>query len=304
MISTTAYPLAPICLFVFKRLDTLKESVTSLQKNELAPLSDLYIFSDAAGKLSDEEAVNSVRNYCKTITGFKSVNVVLSEKNLGLAPSVIKGVTNIINKYKKVIVLEDDLIVSNNFLYFMNEALVFYKDNERMFSVAGYTSPMKCRTNEDVYFTKRGSCWGWGTWINKWDTIDWDVTDYKIFINDKRTQRQFNEMGSDLTNFLRKQQTGKLNSWAIRWNYEQFKRNQYTVFPVVSKVTNEGFGDSATHTSKSNKDRFSTTLDNTGKISFSFPDEPFIDPNFLRQFKDRYSIKTRAIYKIRSILKY
>jgi hypothetical protein len=302
MISTITYPLAPVCLFVYKRLDTLKETVKSLQKNELAQQSDLYIFSDAAGKASDEAAVDSVRSFCKAITGFKSVSIVHSERNLGLAASVIKGVSSIIDEYDKVIVLEDDLVVSQNFLNFMNEALDFFKGNNRMFSVAGYSSPMQSIENEDVYFTKRASCWGWGTWKDKWDTIDWNVKDYEHFIRDRRMQRQFNLMGSDLTGMLKKQQEGKINSWAIRWTYEQFKRDQYTVFPVISKVSNEGFGEQATHTSKNNRSRFSTILDTSGKTKFRFPEEPYLEPHYLRQFTDRYSIKTRALYKIKSIL--
>ncbi len=302
MISKITYPLAPICLFVYKRLDTLKETVKSLQENELARLSDLHIFSDAAGKTSDDEAVSQVRNFCKTITGFKSVNIVCSEKNSGLAVSVIKGVSDIINKHDKVIVLEDDLVLSGNFLFFMNEALHFYKDNEHMFSVGGYTSPMKNGKNADVYFTKRASPWGWGTWKDKWNTLDWNVTDYDSFIRNKAKQRQFNKMGSDLTILLKRQQAGKRDSWAVRWTYEQFKRDQYTVFPVISKVTNEGFGGNATHTSKINRSRFSTTLDTTCKTHFSFPENPALDPYFLKQFTDVYSIKTRVLYKIKGIL--
>lgn len=302
MISNIIYTLAPICLFVYKRLDTLKEAVKSLQKNELAQLSDLYIFSDAANDPSEIQAVNKVRDFCETVTGFKSVKVICAEQNLGLATSIIKGVSSVISKNEKIIVLEDDLVVSNNFLSFMNEALHYYKDKEKIFSITGYSSPMQNKKNKEVYFTKRGCSWGWGTWKEKWDTIDWNASDYESFIQNKEKQKQFNKMGSDLTISLMKQQMGMTNSWAIRWVYEQFKRDQYSVYPVVSKVSNEGFGDNATHTSKSNRNRFSTIIDKTGKCNFEFPDIPYLDPYFVNQFIDRYSIKIRAFYKLKSIL--
>ena len=302
MTTPPTYPLAPICLFVYKRLDTLIEVVKSLQKNELAELSDLFIFSDAAGKAADEAAVSDVRNFCKMITGFKSVTLSFAKKNSGLAASVIRGVSDVLGKSDKVIVLEDDLVVSSNFLVFMNKALHFYKDNKQMFSVSGYSSPIKNKKNQDVYFTRRGSCWGWGMWSDRWRTIDWNVADYESFSCDKKRQKKFNQMGSDLTGLLRKQRAGKINSWAIRWNYEQFKRNQYSVFPVVSKVSNEGFGDNSTHTAKSQRSRFYTTLDVSNTTYFSFPEYPFLDPYFIKQFTDKYSLATRVIYKLKSIL--
>lgn len=296
------YQLAPVCLFVYKRLDTLKQAVKSLLQNELAALSDLYVFSDAAASEKDIEAVNEVRRFVESIKGFKSIAFRFSQKNNGLAKSVIDGVTDVINRYDKVIVLEDDLMVSDNFLSFMNESLEFYKNNNQMFSVAGYTMPIKTSADADVYFTKRASCWGWGTWKNRWENIDWTVSDFETFSRDKAKQKEFNKMGSDLSWMLKKQIAGKINSWAIRWTYEQFKRNTYTVFPIISKVTNEGFGGNATHTSESNKSRFSTALDRSTQSSFQFPENPFISTAILKQFTDRYSIKTRVIYKIKSIL--
>jgi len=109
-------------------------------------------------------------------------------------------------------------------------------------------------------------------------------------------------MGSDMTGMLKKQMRGEINSWAIRWTYSQFKQDLFTVFPVVSKVSNEGFGDNATHTSKSNKTRFSTSLDTSGKTDFNFTDQPFIHPKIIRQFTDTYSIKTRVLYKLKDML--
>ncbi len=296
------YIYAPVCLFVYKRLDTLKETIASLQKNNLAKQTDLYIFSDAAGSPKDEEQVTAVRNFVKAVKGFKSVTPHFAATNKGLAESIISGVTKIINDAQRVIVLEDDLVVSVNFLDYMNAALAYYQNNTSVFSVAGYTVPIKAMPDTDVYFTKRASCWGWATWKDRWERIDWKVTDYRAFMADRRMQRRFNRMGSDMTGMLKKQMNGAINSWAIRWTYNQFKNNSYTVFPIVSKVSNEGFGGAATHTSGINRSRFSTVLDHSDKSSFCFPDEPHINPEILKQFTNTYSIKTRLLYKLKSLL--
>ena len=290
--------LAPVCLFVFKRLDVTKQVIASLQKNKLAAQSHLYIFSDAAAKEDDKQAVDEVRSFITTIDGFASVTLHLAKENKGLANSIIAGVTEVLNMNGKAIVLEDDLLVSDNFLNFMNDALNWYKDDEKLFAVCGYTVPIHTKENLDVYFTGRGSSWGWATWKNRWEKIDWAMKDYNAFTKDKAAQKRFNHNGSDLTKLLRLQMEGKRNSWAIRWGYAQFKLNAYTVFPIVSKVANDGFGGNATHTAGLHKSRFSTVLDTSGKTNFSFV-PPYIHPKIFRQFTDTYSLKTRILYKLK-----
>ncbi len=292
--------LAPVCLFVYKRLDLTKQVLSSLQKNTLALQSHLHIFSDAAATDEDKASVEEVRCFLVNITGFASVTLHLAEHNKGLASSIIAGVSEVLDKEGKAIVLEDDLILSDNFLSFMNGALNFYEDDKKVFSVCGYTVPIHTNENLDVYFTGRGSSWGWATWKDRWQKIDWAMSDYEAFTKDKAEQKRFNRNGSDLTKLLRLQMTGQRNSWAIRWTYAQFKLDTYTVFPVLSKVANDGFGGKATHTSKLYQSRFSTTLDTTGKTNFQFV-PPYIHPKIFKQFTDTYSLKIRILYRIKGL---
>lgn len=294
--------LAPVLIFCYKRLDTLQQTITALKNNFLSLESDLIIFSDGAKNKADEKQVSEVRAFIKTISGFKRIIIKENQENKGLAASIIEGVTEIINVVDKVIVLEDDLIVSNNFLNFMNEALHYYQTNKSIFSISGYSIPIKSKTKDDVYFTKRGSSWGWATWKDRWNNIDWEVDDYSIFIKDRNKHKDFNKMGSDLSSMLKKQMEGQINSWAIRWVFHQFNQNLYTVYPIKSKVLNEGFGLSATHTTKIHANRFITDLDDTNKYSFSFPNEPFLDKNVVSQFVQVYSLVTRMKYKLKGFL--
>src|ERR1700733_2581205 len=164
---------APIILFVYNRLDTLIRCVRSLQQNPLAAESELFIFSDHPRAEKDAHAVAAVREYIRTITGFRKVSIREAPQNMGLARSVIKGVTAIVDQYGNAIVVEDDLICSTNFLSFMNQALEYYRNNKRIFSVGGYTKPMKHLGQQAVYFTLRASSWGWATWKDRWNAIDW-----------------------------------------------------------------------------------------------------------------------------------
>ena len=238
-------------------------------KNNLSHQSEVFIFSDGYKDVQDKKDVLEVRKYLSRIEGFKSIKIIESEKNKGLASSIITGVTDIINRYGKVIVLEDDLIVSDDFLDYMNEALNFYENDKKIWSVAGYGPKLSCLENysNDIYLAVRGSSWGWATWQNRWDTVDWEVKDFDRLKRSKSLQRKFNLGGNDMYKMLELQVHGKIDSWAIRWCFSQFIQEKYTIYPVKSKVLNEGFGDlKGTHNSGINK-KWVTELSNQ-KIHF------------------------------------
>lgn len=285
--------LSPICLFTYNRLNETKKTVAALQKNNLAAHSKLFIFSDGAKNKNAFDKVNNVREYIKTITGFKSIEVFESEDNKGLANSIIEGVSKVINEYGKVIVLEDDLITSPNFLNFMNEGLSFYNNNNQIFSISGYTMnlPSLKNNDKDYYLGYRASSWGWATWLNKWENIDWEVKGYNKFKWNIIDKFKFMRGGSDMPLMLKRQMNGKIDSWAIRWCYHQFRNNLFTVYPTKSKVISIGFGEDATHTKDTN--RFDNDLDESLKTAFIFDKTPALDNKLIKEFQHKFSILNR-----------
>ena len=296
--------LAPICLFTYNRLNETKKTILALQDNFLASQSDLFIFSDGPQKTSHSNEIIKVREFLKRISGFKSVTVFEGQENFGLAKSIITGVTQIIKTHSRVIVLEDDLITSKNFLNYMNDALNFYQNLEQIWSVSGFSFPIKAPSNYlfDNYFGLRSTSWGWGTWQNRWEKVDWEVEDYNDFTNNQKAKKLFNMGGSDMCKMLNDQMTGKINSWAIRFCYSQFKNESYDIYPVISKVVNVGFTDLATHTGGMGN-RFYTQLDKSNQVKFNFNHDIKIDPSILKQFRKPFSLKTRLLYKVKRLLK-
>ncbi|PIW69277.1 MAG: glycosyl transferase [Ignavibacteriales bacterium CG12_big_fil_rev_8_21_14_0_65_30_8] len=242
--------LAPICLFVYKRLDLTKKTVTALLDNLYSKESELFIFSDAAKDENDILHVNEVRNYINTIEGFKKVHIINRENNLGLAESIIKGVTEIINAYGKVIVLEDDLITSKYFLQFMNEGLEKFENENRVISIHGYVYPIKNKLPE-TFFLKGTDCWGWATWKDQWDTFE---KDGKVLLNklkEKKLSYYFDYNGTtNNIKMLKRQINGEINSWAIRWHASAFLQNKLTLNPGKSLVKNIGVSGDSTHMKK------------------------------------------------------
>ncbi len=286
--------LGPIILFTYKRIPD--QLIDSLLKNNLSSKSDLIIYSDGAKSSFDEDDISEARKYLKCIVGFKSIKIIEAPKNKGLANSIIDGVSEVLDEYGKIIVLEDDLIVSKDFLEYMNDALNFYDADKKIWSIAGYGPKLPCLDNyeDDLYLSTRGSSWGWATWKDRWDTIDWEVKDFDNLKQDKDLQNKFNLGGNDMYKMLELQMLGKIDSWAIRWCYSQFKLNAYTVYPKRSKVINNGFSDNkGTHNSGYN-DKLTVELDD---ININFKDL-VVNRELVKCFQEFHnlSIKTQMGY--------
>lgn len=240
--------LAPIILFVYNRPWHTQQTIEALQKNELANESELYIYSDEAKNEDARNGVDAVRQYIENIDGFKKVTIIKREKNWGLANSIIDGVTNIVNKYGKIIVLEDDLITSPNFLLYMNQALKKYKNEKNVYSITGYSFTDQIENIDSTYFLAITSSWSWTTWAEKWKQFERDPEELKKFIKNKSNHSRFNFDNSyDFVAMARNQLAGKIDSWAIYWYFSIFQVNGLTLYPKKSLVQNIGFDGSGTH---------------------------------------------------------
>lgn len=289
---------SPIILFVYNRPAHLKKTVEALRQNFLAKESELFIFSDGPKDNIDKVKTDVVQQYVTKIKGFKKIHINFQNEHFGLANSVISGVTKVIEKYKKVIVLEDDLLATKNFLTFMNKALDFYEKDKRIFSITGYNHPIDIPRIyiHPVYLSYRCCSWGWGTWKNRWEKVDWDLKDYESLKSDKCAQRQFSRGGQDLLPMLDYQMKGYIDSWAIRWCYTHYKHNAYCLYPTVSKIKNNGFDGSGTHKTKMNVE---LRLDNSNR-KFTFPSEVKINEEILHNFS-KYFVKSLKIKIIENI---
>ena len=248
---------APVVVFVYNRDDHARRTLSHLASNTLANESELFIFCDNAKNEKALAGVERTRAFVDEFalsSPFKNVTVIKAEQNKGLAASIIGGVTEILDKYGRVIVVEDDLITSPDFLSYMNNALDFYEKNPNVWSISGYTFPLNAleKYPHDIYMSPRACSWGWGTWKDRFDKVDWEVSDFDEFIKSAKRRKHFNEGGVDMTNMLTDQVNGRINSWAIRWCYQASKENMFTVYPVESRVKSIGCDNSGTHCVSSN----------------------------------------------------
>jgi len=302
--------LAPIILFVYNRPEHTRKTLLALSENNLASESILYIYCD--GITSDATAELKVKNdlvkkVIKEQQWCKEVFIVESETNKGLANSVISGVTEIVNQYGKIIVLEDDLIIANSFLDYMNNALNLYENSPEVIQVSGFSFPTpKIKATNSSYFLTLTSTWGWATWKSAWDTIDFECSDYVILKKDKKLAHQFNYKGSYNYKkmFLQQMESIKISSWGIRFYWNAFKQNAVVLFPDKSLVFNNGWDSTGKH--KDSYDIFPMSdWDSIYKIK-KFPELIKTDEKtnkiIARYLRKRTSIFTKALHRVLLIL--
>ena len=242
--------MSPICLFVYKRYETTKLMLESLLACPECKDSELYVFMDEARNDDEAKAVERVRRLFDNLQGFKKVNLFPARMNKGMANSVIDGVTKVLQEHDDIIVLEDDLVVSPDFLQFMNAALKAYKDRSDIWSISGYTprlQELEGNGRNGVFVVPRAQCWGWATWSDRWETVDWEVSDFRRLAQSKELRKEFDKGGNDLFRTLEMERRERIESWAVRWAYAAAKQSRWTVNPMQSKVQNIGLKSSESH---------------------------------------------------------
>jgi hypothetical protein len=308
--------LAPIVLFVYNRPQHTLKTLEALYQNELAEMSELFIFCDgpkADATKQNQDRINKVRELVKKKNWCKKVTIRESHVNKGLADSIVAGVTEIVNTYGKIIVLEDDIVTSKGFLKYMNEALDLYENEPKVMQISGFMVPSKVELEQTGFFRQAAS-WGWATWNTSWrhynnqtDVLLKQLKKNEIFqFNIENTYHHFEE--------LLKNDNGLMNTWLIRWYSVMYINKGLCLYPKNSLVTNIGFGRLATHTHSSKSGNIIFTRNNfISELNIDIKREIIEFESYLKAFKEFYvyqnyiwgkpSLKQRIVGKLKFINK-
>lgn len=298
---------APIVMFVYSRPDLTADTLRSLAQNKEALLSDLFIFADGPKVGASEqqlEKIQAVRAIINQQTGFKSVTVRASETNKGLANSVIAGVTEVVNRFGKVIVVEDDVSLSPYFLKFMNEALDLYENDEQVSGIGSWNYYHLIGYNQSPFFLRHPDTISWATYKRAWAFFNPD-TDYLIReISQKGLTKYLNmENSIDLMKMLHRQKEGKVDSWAVRWTASMVLKNMLTLYPQVSLSRHEGYIE-GTHFSEATDE----PLLPLARQPLPMPRIPIKEnteavKDFVRWHNNQFSLRRKIVVKLKNVFK-
>ncbi len=240
--------IAPIVLFVYNRPYHTRKTLEALEKAELALESELFIFSDGAKDANTIPKVNEVRSILSEPYTFKKITIIEREKNWGLAANIIDGVTDIVNQYGRVIVLEDDLEISPYGLRFFNDALDRYEHEDKVMEISGYMFPVKEEAKlPETFFFRVANSWGWATWKRAWYHFNPDIDELTANFSKEDIKRFSIDHSENFWKQVGEFKSGRINSWAIRWYLSSFNRDGLTLYPKQSMIQNIGTDGSGTH---------------------------------------------------------
>jgi hypothetical protein len=233
--------LAPVVLFVYNRPSHTQKCLEALANNDLATQTQLIIYADAPKRETDIEKVQEVRQIIRQKLPFQSVEIREAKENKGLMNSIINGVTEVVNQYGKIIVLEDDLIASKGFLTYMNDALNFYEQEQKVMHISGYMFPIRKKLANETVFYQSTSCWSWATWKNRWQFFNPNAQDLYNQLTDSGKMYRFDLDGSNqFKSQLEMNIIGKRHTWAIKWEASVHLQGGLCLHPTQSMVRNIG----------------------------------------------------------------
>tara|TARA_Y100000389_G_C17467026_1_gene526594 strand:+ start:3903 stop:4823 length:921 start_codon:yes stop_codon:yes gene_type:complete len=293
---------SPVALFVYNRVEHAQLTIASLQKNHFVDQTDLIIFSDGPKSAKDLKDVLNVRKYISQVSGFRSVRVIEQSNNLGLASSIISGVTKLLSEHTAVIVLEDDIITSPAFLSYMNQALNFFSLNQKIWHINGFSHPISQAGLKDIYLNRVMDCWGWATWSDRWKFFDRNP-ELLLERMDISSRQKFDLHGTnEFWPQVTKNITREINTWAIFWYAEIFLRGGLCVSPSKSYTRNIGFDGSGTHCNDENSSQsMLETLNLNQEISFEVPLEENLVA--IKRIREVYTSRKNIFTRLRSKLK-
>lgn len=287
--------LAPVVIFAYNRVDHIIRTVESLSKNKYAENSTVIFFSDGykEEKEGDKEKVEAVRKYIKdTEQLFGKVVVYERKKNYGLANNIIDGVTAVVNRFGKIIVLEDDICTSPFFLQYMNDALEIYKDVTDVMEIGGF---MPIEINSEVpegVFLPWTTSWGWATWKRSWRFFERNPEKLINSLTPKEIYK-ININGTDKGqwNQVLRNQKKEIYTWAVFYSIAVIRNHGRVLYPNVSMCKNIGFDGSGANCGASSINVFEKLANSCMAL---FPEKIEVDDDTVKQIM-QYNIKNNKI---------
>jgi glycosyltransferase involved in cell wall biosynthesis len=289
---------SPVLITVYNRPLKLRDCINSLLSNKEAQKTDLYIAIDLPHKKEDESAHKDIIHYCKTIKGFKSINPIIREINLGPRDNMLEAMMQLFNIYPYITTIEDDNVVSPNFLDYMNNALEFYGDDNRIYNITGYNYPFQMPSEYKYSSFLWQGCSGYsnGWWKSKYEPSYLQLNNFNEFLTDRSKLTEFFNMANHTLPVI----FSGLNKGIIYGDaavsYNLFSNNRYQLFPTVSKVRNTGYDGSGLNCGVNNIYSNQQIDDGTGKIEFIKDIQP--DKRIYDFFQNKFKIGEHAIFAL------
>tara|TARA_B110000037_G_scaffold144152_1_gene163029 strand:+ start:1710 stop:2636 length:927 start_codon:yes stop_codon:yes gene_type:complete len=297
---------APIALFVYNRLEHVKKVIGAIKKNYISRSSIIYVFSDYSNEEIEKKKIIKIRKFLKNLKGFHKIIIVERKYNFGTSNNIVHGLNQIFKKHTKCIIIEDDILISKNFLSQMNYFLKKYNKTRKIASIEGYMYPVKFKRNvPDHFFLKGTGCWGWATWKRSWKNYEDSVSKLlNKFTDKKKLIDDFDYFDSyPYYKMLKKQKSSKKKSWAIKWYASNYVKNNYTIYfknTLVKNIGLDGSGENCKIDYQINQKKFKNIACKV-KINEKINENIIAKKDISKYLKKKFSINNKFNFLIKKI---
>ncbi len=237
----------PVLFLIFNRLDTTKQVFEEIRK---AKPSQLFIAADGPRTKQEKEKTDKVRKYVLDNIDWKcSVKRLFRKENLGCKKQTISSINWFFENVEKGIILEDDVLPSQDFFKFHEEMLEKYKNKDRIKAICGVNFFGERKTKYSYFFSRIFfSSWGFSTWKRAWNYYEVKV---RKAVNSKKKISPYKVHDIILKKKINDSLRGKTSSWAYLFNAQNIIENSLVVVPSKNLAKSIGFiGDSSHKTTK------------------------------------------------------
>ncbi|MCK4664747.1 MAG: hypothetical protein KAT68_17890 [Bacteroidales bacterium] len=297
----------PLLFMVFNRPEKTKRVWEQIRK---AKPQKLYISADGPRSHlpDDKEKCEKVREIVSIVDWNCDVKYLLHYNNLGCTMAGKTAFDWIWSQEDEMIQLEDDVIPTQGFFWFMQEMLDKYKDDKRICYVCAENYGNKSG-NATYFFSQYGGSWGWATWKRVYDLWEYKLDSLEETVNTKRFINTFPSK-FQYKFWKRRFEAWKYvggNTYDLQTIYLIHKQNLLNIVPNINLVTNIGWDSEASNT-------VSLTSDDPETIKFgnikSFEINEIIHPTEVKSdrsfdtkwFKYHFKNKSELEYRLRWFL--
>ena len=239
---------ASLVMIGFNRPEIQRKTLERVAKAEDSDKRDIYVFIDGPRKGRDDDVANAQKVFevFKEFRELKLPRMTIRKRevNLGCRGNIIASITEVINKTDRVIVVEDDILVSETFFTYHDSALDMYEGDKRIWCINAYVHDrmkLPWSYSKDVFLTRRFMCFGWSTWKDRWNDVDFDLKCWPEFSADPSNLKFMNDCSTMLLPAV-KMQLENPNTWDVQCSFHIARKKMYSINPRYSLTKNNGSG--------------------------------------------------------------
>lgn len=297
----------PILVLAFNRADHVEQAMHAIR--EYKP-ERLYLECDGARphKQGEKEAVDATRKTMLDMVDWRcEVKTLFREENLGCANAVNDAISWFFKHEEYGCIIEDDIVVSQDFFHLCEDLLIRYKDEPRVMQISARNTSSRTDIPNKYVYAECFHCWGWASWRRAWDKMDMSMSAVDRVSASYLIKHLGMFRGLMMKNVFVKgrKHLSTFSSWATRWYLSILDNKGLVICPGVNLAINIGM-DGGTHFNEADKNRPSSKL-GLGKVSWPLVyDDSFVIDKRQKEYDSDFYLQNR-IYglkkKIRSIIK-